>query len=302
MPVKGRMNKITLFIALWLFVFNIQRTAASQQNCDSLKWKFPVNMFAIDGDELMADLNAKGWNRDFFNSHRVRLVIEGATDCPGSYQYNSKLAQNRAIYLRNFFEMSGYPEVEIDQCLATPEKGCTKTNQSYNPENRSVSLMLCADKREPVTEPEPIKEPEPPIESNENGEVTNLISLEPGQSIVLGGLNFYPGSHRTLPEAKPVMKQLAVLMKENPTLLIEVQGHVCCSKKPEEDGIDELTGQTNLSWTRAKEIYDYLVAQGIDPQRVTYKGYAMRKPLVFPEVTIQDQIKNRRVEIMVIAK
>jgi outer membrane protein OmpA-like peptidoglycan-associated protein len=296
------MNKITLFFALCFFLSSIQRTAASPQNCDSLKWKFAVNMFAIDGDELMSDLNRKGWNKDFFDAHRVRLIIEGATDCPGSYQYNSKLAQNRALYLRNFFETAGYTEVKIEECRAVPEKGCTKTNQAYNRENRSVSVWLFAEKIEKVQQPEPIIESIVPEETPEQEEVNNLIELEPGQSIVLGGLNFYPGSHKTLPDAKPVMKQLAQLMKENPTLLIEVQGHVCCSKKPDEDGIDDLTGQSNLSWARAKEIYDYLVAQGIDPQRVTYKGYAMKKPLVFPEVTIQDQIKNRRVEVMVVAK
>ena len=45
-----------------------------------------------------------------------------------------------------------------------------------------------------------------------------------------------------------------------------------------------------------------LLKNGIDPSRITYKGYAMMRPLVTPEVTIGDQIKNRRVEVMVTGK
>lgn len=119
---------------------------------------------------------------------------------------------------------------------------------------------------------------------------------------MLDGLNFYPGSHRTLPEAKNVLKKLLEILNANSSLKIEIQGHVCCGKKPDEDGEDEETGEYNLSWTRAQFVYDHLLKNGIDASRVTYKGYAMTRPLVSPEVTINDQIKNRRVEVMVTGK
>ncbi len=299
------MKTNTLVVALVFSVFLLKNSGAvAQVTCDSLSWRFPVNRFAIDGDELIADLEAKGWNRTFFENHRVSLVIEGATDCPGSYQYNSKLAYNRALYLQNYFEMAGYPDVTIAQSLAYPEKGCTKKNQAYNPANRMVSVMLCAEEK---TETLKIAEPavvdtDPPKQDEATSMAATLVNLEPGQTLVIGGLNFYPGSHRTLPEAKSVMNKLAEIMKENPQLSIEVQGHVCCADRPDEDGIDDETGKDNLSWARAKEVYDFLVKEGIEPHRVTYKGYAMKKPLVFPEVTIKDQIKNRRVEIMIISR
>jgi outer membrane protein OmpA-like peptidoglycan-associated protein len=301
-----RSNALFFTLATALFLVE-QLSALSQPVCDSLDWKFPVNRFAIDGDELIADLEAKGWDRGFFETHQVTIRIEGATDCPGSFQYNTRLAGNRALYLRNYFEMAGYPEVRIEACDALPEKGCTRKNQGYNPNNRSASLWLCASEMEKAVQPEPVKQTEPavteaPGTAEELSAVNELATLEPGQTLVIGGLNFYPGSHRTLPEAKPVMKDLAQLMKDNPTLVIEVQGHVCCSNKPDEDGIDELTGKDNLSWARAKEVYDFLVREGIEPHRILYKGYAMKRPLVYPEVTIKDQIQNRRVEIMVVSK
>jgi outer membrane protein OmpA-like peptidoglycan-associated protein len=57
-----------------------------------------------------------------------------------------------------------------------------------------------------------------------------------------------------------------------------------------------------LSWNRAQFVRDYLVQNGISPERISYRGYAMTRPLVYPEQTIQDQIQNRRVEILIIAE
>ena len=132
--------------------------------------------------------------------------------------------------------------------------------------------------------------------------VEKTEDLNAGDEVIVEGLNFYPGSHRTLPEAKPILKKLLELMQTNPTLMVEIQGHVCCATKPNEDGLDDETGDFRLSWNRAQFVRDYLVQNGIDAARISYRGYAMTHPLVYPEVTIQDQIKNRRVEILITAE
>jgi outer membrane protein OmpA-like peptidoglycan-associated protein len=296
---------IRLFVIVTQLCLFHRGIANQQPSCDSLVWTFGVNQFAIDGDQLVADLENKGWNREYFESHLVELMITGATDCPGSMQHNTKLAINRARYLLNFFETTGYPNLTIKECFAIPERGCVKPGQGYNPDDRMASVVFCS--REIVQKaaepaPEPTPEPMPEPEPIDAGPLNAISSLEPGQTLVVDGLNFYPGSHRTLPEAKTVLKQLVQILNDNPSLVVEIQGHVCCGKKPEEDGLDEETGEMKLSWNRAKYVYQYLVEQGIDPLRLTYKGYAMKKPLAWPEVTIQDQIKNRRVEILVVSK
>jgi flagellar motor protein MotB len=89
------------------------------------------------------------------------------------------------------------------------------------------------------------------------------------------------------------------MMQQNPTLTIEIQGHVCCASKPNEDGLDDETGDFKLSWNRAQYVRDYLIQNGIAKERISFRGFAMTRPLVYPEKTIQDQIKNRRVEILV---
>jgi len=132
--------------------------------------------------------------------------------------------------------------------------------------------------------------------------VEKTEDLNAGDEVIVEGLNFYPGSHRTLPEAKPILKKLLETMQTNPTLMVEIQGHVCCATKPNEDGLDDETGDFRLSWNRAQFVRDYLVQNGIDAARISYRGYAMTHPLVYPEATIQDQIKNRRVEILITAE
>ena len=425
--------------------------ARSQSNrCDSIEWNFDVNQFAIDGDNLMADFADKGWTPDFFQTNEIDVTIYGATDCPGSYVYNTKLAGNRALYLRNYFEVSAFPKLTIVDSYAIPERNCKKPGQGYNRADRVTALKVCwsgenatvvaqnnkqekkevdvkvnaeAAAKEVVvqkteanktatetgvngavidaskeakttdtqavaeavknaasdslqtqqavisataevkttdtqttgeevktaandslqTQPNVIVETVPVIETtsdsayiavsenavekvNEQMGVDSINvamldsaytlpvkpkkvfdeestpELNKGDEVIMDGLNFYPGSHRTLPEAKPILRKLLQTLQANPTLMIEIQGHVCCASKPNEDGLDDETGDFKLSWNRAQYVRDYLIQNGIAQERISYRGFAMTRPLVYPEKTIQDQIKNRRVEILVTAE
>jgi outer membrane protein OmpA-like peptidoglycan-associated protein len=390
--------------------------ALSQSNrCDSIHWNFDVNQFAIDGDNLMADFADKGWTPEFFQSNEIDVTIYGATDCPGSYTYNTKLAGNRALYLRNYFEVSAFPKLTIVDSYAIPERNCTRPGQGYNRTDRVTALKVCwagenatvvaqnntqdvkeaggkvnaetvarevvqqtntnettVEKEDGTTkESNTTQVNNAAVEATPEGKTTdtqaaaeavkteaervvvieatsdsasNAVSekaigavsenvtadsmnvwlvdsaytlpvkpkkvfdlesaaeLNTGDELIMDGLNFYPGSHRTLPEAKPILRKLLQALNENPTLMIEIQGHVCCASKPNEDGLDDETGDFKLSWNRAQYVRDYLIQNGIAQERISYRGFAMTRPLVYPEKTIQDQIKNRRVEILVTAE
>ncbi len=400
-------------VSLAIFLLFSYQTVQSQANrCDSIEWNFNVNQFAIDGDNLMADFEEKGWTPEFFQTNAIDVTIYGATDCPGSYTYNNKLAGYRALYLRNYFEVSAFPQLTIVNSYSIPERNCTRPNQGYNRADRVTALKVCWSgealgvvgqntfensnsnikdsgnspptpaptsietaaisviDNTPKNEPEPNTEVEvanvietekQPTDSssvfiNLNETAPSLVNelpststdstatavtpalaeeitvadsmfiaiadtsytlptkpkkvfdiassqeLNKGDELILEGLNFYPGSHRTLPEAKPVLKKLLQRLQDNPTLNVEIQGHVCCASKPNEDGLDDETGDFKLSWNRAEHVRDYLIQNGIAESRISYRGFAMTRPLVFPEKTIQDQIKNRRVEILVTAE
>ena len=84
-----------------------------------------------------------------------------------------------------------------------------------------------------------------------------------------------------------VLEFLIESLEKNPSWTIHVRGHVCCgpSKK--------------ISGKRACNVYKYLIKNGIEESRVTYKGYSDEKPIVFPEKTSEDEKKNRRVDFII---
>lgn len=310
----------------WAILFLFAHAQAQVSVCDSIEWRFDVDQFAIDGDQLMADLAVKGWSTDYFNSTATEITIYGTTDCPGSTDHNRKLAHSRALYLSNYFDVSNFAKVDTVMRVEIPERNCTARQQGYRRADRTTALKVCLSNQATALQQGNLTANTNQPENADLSEEFEQIALpldsgfilptgpkktldayskeefNSGDEFILDGLNFYPGSHHTLPEAKPIMKKLLEVMQQNKSLRIEIQGHVCCAEKPNQDGLDDETGDFKLSWNRAQFVRDYLVQSGIEEERVSYRGFAMTRPLVFPETTIQDQIKNRRVEILIVSE
>ena len=88
------------------------------------------------------------------------------------------------------------------------------------------------------------------------------------------------------------MYELLVVMQKNATLAIEIQGHLCCMP------VDRL----DLSTQRAKAINNFLIANGINEKRITYRGFGSTMPIYpLPEKDETQRAANRRVEIMIVA-
>jgi outer membrane protein OmpA-like peptidoglycan-associated protein len=90
-------------------------------------------------------------------------------------------------------------------------------------------------------------------------------------------------------------------MRKYPDLKIEIQGHICCALQGE-DGYDHGLKNNQLSLNRAKVVYLFLVRNGIDKNRMTYKGFGASRKRFPEEKTKQEQELNRRVEIKIIEK
>jgi outer membrane protein OmpA-like peptidoglycan-associated protein len=90
----------------------------------------------------------------------------------------------------------------------------------------------------------------------------------------------------------PSLKEIAAILVEKKNLYFTIQGHVCCTHDTY-DAIDRNTNQRNLSTTRAKFIYTYLLQQGVDKQRMKYVGLRRKFPLG------GDPKFDRRVEILI---
>ncbi|MDR3695623.1 OmpA family protein [Mucilaginibacter sp.] len=131
--------------------------------------------------------------------------------------------------------------------------------------------------------------------------INNIGGRNVGDSISFSELTFQPGRHFLRPSAVRYMVALKELLKAHPNLKIEIQGHICCQYNGK-DGEDFDTRKFELSLTRAKFIYDYLVSEGISPTRLTYKGLGSKEPKVYPEMSSIDQDQNRRVVIVLTGK
>jgi outer membrane protein OmpA-like peptidoglycan-associated protein len=85
--------------------------------------------------------------------------------------------------------------------------------------------------------------------------------------------------------------ELLTMLRENPKLKIQIQGHVCC----------EVENKKRLSRKRALAVYDFLVGKGISKKRLSYTSFGSTRPLhPLPEKTEEERTANRRVEIEII--
>jgi outer membrane protein OmpA-like peptidoglycan-associated protein len=115
-----------------------------------------------------------------------------------------------------------------------------------------------------------------------------------GDKLVLNNILFQANSTALLSRSKSELNSLAYLLQNNPTIKIEIDGHV---NAPGETNTD---ANLKLSEGRAKAIYDFLIKNGVDAARLSYKGYGNTK-MIFPNAKTEMEMKvNRRVEILIL--
>ncbi|RLD65843.1 MAG: hypothetical protein DRI84_06010 [Bacteroidetes bacterium] len=119
----------------------------------------------------------------------------------------------------------------------------------------------------------------------------DLKPIKPGQSIVLKNIFFASNSFNLEDESFIELNNLINLLKHNSKLKIEISGHT--------DNIGDAQTNLKLSKNRAKAVMDYLIAQGVDTGRLTFKGYGETKPIANNDAE-EGRKQNRRTEVKVI--
>lgn len=112
-----------------------------------------------------------------------------------------------------------------------------------------------------------------------------------GQSIVLKGVTFLPGSATLTEEAKSVLDTAAAALSGQADLKVELGGHT------DAQGRDD--ANMALSQRRAESARQYLIGKGIDAARLSAKGYGETQPIATND-TPAGRAENRRVEFKVI--
>jgi OmpA-OmpF porin, OOP family len=102
-------------------------------------------------------------------------------------------------------------------------------------------------------------------------------------------INFDTGKAELKQDGVAAVKEIATLMKANPTLKLSVEGHT--------DNVGDATSNKKLSEARAKSVTAAIVASGIEAARLSAAGFGQDKP-VADNRTDEGRAKNRRVELV----
>lgn len=113
----------------------------------------------------------------------------------------------------------------------------------------------------------------------------------PAKSFVLDDCNFETGKATLQPGSYEVLDELVAYLNRKDDERIELGGHTDNVGKPAKNLV--------LSQNRANTVRAYLLTKGIDPLRVTAKGYGMTKPIASNK-TAAGKALNRRTEVKIL--
>jgi outer membrane protein OmpA-like peptidoglycan-associated protein len=137
-----------------------------------------------------------------------------------------------------------------------------------------------------------------------------LVPIKEGEKLVMYSIYFYPNTYALKPESKPELLKLADFMKENPDLNFEIQGHTNGNNRISKNKKYEHLGEAwnfsgsakKLSKMRAESIKKFLVEKGVNPNNLITEGYGGDKMIIKNPRTMEQAMKNIRVEVHVIPK
>ena len=252
-----------------LFLFLLLSSISFGQN------KFMV-YFDTDSDQLK--LNELIRFEYFFRNKKVKFTkLIGYCDFRASNGYNDTLAFNRAKFVSHIIEkVTNQKQIEIES------KGENFEQNSDLKLNRKVEIFyeeLVIEKTLPKDDKKDLSQ--------------QVSTAKVGDKLVLKNLHFYNRSGIFVPESRPILEELLKIMLANPNLKIEIQGHICCQKG---------TDVEDTAKVRALAVYNYLINNGINKNRLSYKSFGSSKPIhIIPENNEDERNENRRVEIQIVA-
>ncbi|SCY88283.1 OmpA family protein [Flavobacterium caeni] len=290
-------------LALFLSLFFSVGIAAQEQ----FSVFFDSNKFELkksENDKLQAWIDA--------HTQDKIVAINGYTDEDGTTGFNDTLAQKRV----NTIFKATHGKVKIRDDFKTRSFGEQHNLSKNKAENRKVTIYFIEAKDLPreneilgikpeppvVKEKPPVFYPKNIVLENPDGSKTEFQldvafmkqvgEAKVGEKLKIDNLNFIINTFAVVPESRRKLYELLIVMEKNPSLKIEIQGHLCCMPSDKQD----------LSTKRAKAIQQFLIKNGIANERITYKGFGSSQPIFpIPEKDEPQRAANRRVEIAIVA-
>ena len=160
-----------------------------------------------------------------------------------------------------------------------------------------VENVFLEEAPKPAAAPPPPPRPAPPLDSDGDGVPDDLDKCpntpkgakvdERGCWAYRGAFLFDLNKWDLKPQVRPALDNAVEILRENPGLKVEIQGHTC--------NLGSAAYNQQLSLKRAQSVYQYFVDHGIEESRLSVKGYGFSKP-AYSNDTEEGRAKNRRVE------
>jgi len=209
------------------------------------------------------------------------IKIYGYCDDRGTKTYNQQLSENRATTIKDYLLDSEFSEKQIK---VIDGKGELPLNVTFNinkirKKNRRVEIVVTAKY----------------TSNNIEKPTTQTIlkkGVKVGDKVRLKNIYFKTGYSTIMPSSIPTLKEITAILVEKKNIYFTIEGHVCCTHDTY-DAIDRKSGLRNLSISRAKFIYTFLLQQGVEKHRMKYVGLRRKHPLG------GDPKLDRRVELLI---
>ena len=119
-----------------------------------------------------------------------------------------------------------------------------------------------------------------------------MVKAAVGSKVIMKNIFFDVNQSALKPESLSELQNIRDLLVRNPEWRIQVNGHT--------DNVGHPKTNLALSLKRAESVVQYLIREGISPDRLRAKGYGSERPLVSNDDEAEGRQINRRTEIEII--
>ena len=119
----------------------------------------------------------------------------------------------------------------------------------------------------------------------------DLEKASGGRRAILQNIFFEVDKYDLQQKSITELQKILRFLKENPSIKVEISGHT--------DNSGSAAYNVQLSEKRAQSVNNYLIENGIDPERLITKGYGSDQPIA-DNATEEGRQKNRRIEFKII--
>lgn len=235
---------------------------------------------SVDDSKYNKDLAMRRVNAmvAIFTNNNIKIADKVALKAFGKdFKSSKNQSENRKVEV--FYNLM--KDIKNVQTIPDGPFGKRKIKEATTEEKAEQDLLEAADMEVLVEEERATLE-------------SKFYKAKKGDLVRINNINFYFNSERVMDQSLPLLDELLDIMMNNPKLVIEIHGHICCNPNPND---------TKLSYRRALVILKYLTKYGIDVKRLAFRGYGSNDPIYkVPEKNEKERAANRRVEILIVNK